>query len=112
MLIDHQALLVPLLLLSVALAPAQTITASLEGSVSDPTGALIQGARVRVIHAATNFATTLQTDSTGRFVAPALPAGPYSVFVEASGFKRFERTGIVLQVDQMARIELSMEIGS
>ncbi|MCL5744575.1 MAG: TonB-dependent receptor, partial [Acidobacteria bacterium] len=105
--------LAPLLFL---LAPipmtAQMITASLEGTVLDSTGAVIPSAKVRIANTATNAVTSLETDSTGRFLAPSLPPGPYQVTVDASGFKKLERSGIVLQVNQAARLELSMEVGT
>jgi len=102
------------LLLAVAAGAiwGQTITASLEGFVYDASGALIPGARVQVVHTGTNAAVALQSNANGRFVAPSLPAGPYALTVEADGFKRFERGGIVLQVGQAARIEIRMEIGN
>jgi len=91
---------------------SQTITASLEGDVRDSTGATVPGARVRVINADTNVAASLVTGPDGRFVAPALSSGRYSVVVEAAGFKKAERSGIVLQVNQSARIELILEVGA
>ncbi|MBL8179914.1 MAG: carboxypeptidase regulatory-like domain-containing protein [Bryobacterales bacterium] len=91
---------------------AQTITASLEGIVSDPTAAVIVGAKVRVVSAATNAVTALETDTNGRFLAPSLPPGSYQVIVEASGFKKAERTGIALQVNQAARLEIQLELGA
>ncbi len=108
----HRPYLFALLLLACTSAAGQTITASLEGSVYDATGAVIPGARIQVVHAETNVGTALQTDSNGHFLAPALRPGAYSVVVEADGFKRSQRSGIVLQVEQMARIEFRMEVGS
>ncbi|MBL8221286.1 MAG: TonB-dependent receptor, partial [Bryobacterales bacterium] len=93
-------------------AHAQTITASLEGIVTDPTNAVIVGAKVRVVSAATNAVIALETDSNGRFLAPSLPPGAYQLIVEASGFKKAERTGIALQVNQAARLELQLELGA
>jgi hypothetical protein len=91
---------------------AQTITASLEGDVKDASGAVVPGARVQVANIDTGVITRVQTGPDGRFIAPSLPAGPYSVIVEANGFKRVDRTGIVLQVNQTARIDLVMEVGA
>ena len=102
--------LVTLFLLPAAFA--QTITATLEGLVTDPSGAVIGGATVRVTNVETNARLEYRTDSMGRFVAPAVPAGHYSVQVQAAGFKKLERAGIVLEVDQAARLELPMELGA
>ena len=95
-----------------AAAASQTITASLEGDVKDSTGAAVPGAKVQVINADTGVITRADTGPDGRFIAPSLPPGPYSVVVEAAGFKRVDRAGIVLQVNQTARIDLTMEIGA
>ncbi|MCI0623929.1 MAG: carboxypeptidase-like regulatory domain-containing protein [Acidobacteria bacterium] len=89
----------------------QTITASLEGVVKDTTGAVINGARARITHTGTNVVVEVLTGEEGRFLAPALPAGPYSLTVEAPGFKKAQRSGITLQVNQAARIELVLEVG-
>jgi len=108
--------LLVLLILACAIARpvwSQTFAASLEGGVRDATGGAIPRARVRIVNTATNahFALTT-TEADGRFLAPSLPPGPYSVTVEADGFKKVVRTGIVLQVNQAARIEIVMEVGA
>jgi hypothetical protein len=106
-------LLFALLLSLPALLPAQTITASLEGLVSDNTQAVIPGATVQIINRSTNGTTRLTTGPDGRFVAPSLPpGGPYSILVEAQGFKQYERSGILLQVNQSARVDIVLEVGS
>ncbi|MBI4876319.1 MAG: carboxypeptidase regulatory-like domain-containing protein [Acidobacteria bacterium] len=102
---------IALLVFSVPIA-SQTITASLEGVVRDPSGALVPGARVQVVNTATNITTRLETRPDGRFLAPSLPPGSYFVSIEASGFKKVERSGIVLQVNQVARIEIALEVGA
>ncbi len=90
----------------------QTITATLEGLVTDPAGAVIPDAQVTVINTETSVSFATKTSSTGRFVAPSLQPGSYAVIVEAQGFKRLERRGIVLQVDQTAQIDLTLEVGT
>ncbi len=90
----------------------QTITASLEGTASDPTGALIPGAKIQIRNTATGVVTNLQSGTDGRFVAVSLPAGNYSVTAEAAGFKRTERTGIVLEVNQKAVVDITLEVGA
>lgn len=101
------------LVLFATLGPAQTITASLEGLVSDGSQAVVPGAKVQIINRSTNATTTVDTGSDGRFVAPSLPpGGPYSLVIEAAGFKKYERSGIMLQVNQSARVEVALEVGS
>ncbi len=101
-----------LLLLIAAMLRAQTITASLEGEVKNTTGAAVPGAQVSVTNTDTGLATRLRSRADGRCFAPSLQSGPYSVVVEANGFKKFERSGFVLQVNQTARIEMVLEIGA
>ncbi len=106
-------ILAPLLLLSLSgPVAAQTITASLEGLVHDPTGAMIAGAQVTVVNTATNVETHLTTGDTGQFLALSLSPGTYSIAIEAAGFKKVEESGIVLQVNQAARLEFKMELGA
>jgi hypothetical protein len=93
-------------------ALSQTITASLGGAVKDPTGAVIAGAQIQVTNTATNVTARLSTDAMGEFLAPSLPPGQYTVIVSAAGFKKVDRSGIVLDVNQAARLELTMELGT
>ncbi len=90
----------------------QGITAALEGTVQDPSGAVVPNAKVEIVNTATNVSLHLTTDSGGRFVAPSLAAGPYSVSIEAGGFKREQRTGILLEVNQTANITIAMQVGA
>ena len=95
-----------------AICSAQTITASLGGTVKDASGAAVPGAKVRIINTATNAEVNVETGGDGRYLAPALPAGVYSVQVEATGFKKAQRSGIELQVNQAGRLDLSLEVGA
>src|SRR5215469_738686 len=101
------------IVLSSAMLLSQIVTASLEGIVHDPSGAVVPDAKVRITNTSTNVATHLTTDGSGRFVAPSLPpGGPYTVEVDAPGFKREERTGITLEINQSAKIDLKLQVGA
>jgi Carboxypeptidase regulatory-like domain len=67
---------------------AQVRNASLTGLVSDPSGAVINGASVTIRNRATNVAYIQKTDQSGYYLFPSLPIGPYTAAVEFSGFKR------------------------
>ena len=97
-------------LLAAALA-AQSITGSVTGVVTDASGAVIPGAEVTVINTGTNVRSTAKTDGSGNYTVPLLPRGEYKVEVTAPGFKRFVREGIVLQVQQTARVDVQMTVG-
>jgi Carboxypeptidase regulatory-like domain/TonB dependent receptor len=92
---------------------AQVASASLEGVVQDATGASVPAAKVQILNVSTGVKTNATTASDGRFVTPSLqPGGPYTVTVEASGFKTEERAGITLEVNQSARLTITLQVGS
>ena len=73
---------------SVTLAWAQETVnhASISGRVTDPSGALVEGAQVAVRHTDTNLTWNLTTDREGRFRFPYLRVGPYEITVSGQGF--------------------------
>jgi len=103
------------LLLGIGLAGAtvwaQQGTASIFGTVTDPQGAAVAGATVEITNQATGAVFRTRTTDTGYYSAPGLPVGTYAVAVELQGFKRAERSGIRLQVNQNAEVNLRLEIG-
>ena len=94
-------------------ADAQEITGQIRGIVTDPSGAVVPIATVTVTNTDRNqVLRTLQTSSAGEYVAPLLPVGRYSVTVEAAGFKRFSRTGIILNVSDRLAVDVALETGA
>ena len=71
----------------------------------------IPGAAITVINLDNNIRTTVQTETSGNYTAPLLPRGNYRLEVAAPGFKHFVRDGIVLQVQQTARVDVQMTVG-
>jgi Carboxypeptidase regulatory-like domain len=102
-------LVVVLCLASVALA--QTDTARLYGTITDPTGAVIPNATVTVTEAGTGRVTTAKTGASGDYVLNALPVGKYGLEVKQEGF-RTERAGFSLDVSQVLEISLKLQTGS
>jgi len=98
------------LLLASGLA-AQSITGSITGIVTDATGAVVPGADVTVINLGTNIRSAMKSDASGNYTIPLLPRGDYRVEVSAAGFKRFVRDGIILQVQQTARVDVQLNVG-
>ena len=90
---------------------AQTIFASLSGTVTDASGAVIPGAKVSIQNAATGAVRPAVTNGAGYFSATELPTGTYSVTAEAKGFKRWQGTGIVLNSDDNKTVNVSLAIG-
>jgi outer membrane receptor protein involved in Fe transport len=86
-------------------------TASLLGNVSDQQGAAIVAATVVLTNAATGQVRTIMTDADGRYKFSLLPVGSYQMSVEQPAFRRYERTGIVLQANENVKLDVTLEIG-
>ena len=89
----------------------QRITARIVGITSDSTGAVVADADVTAVNQGTAIAVKTKTDEQGYYVLEALPIGNYDVTVGHPGFKNLRRTGIVLAVNQVVRIDLQLELG-
>ena len=88
-------------------------TASLTGTVIDPTGAVVAGAQVAVTNAEHGINRTTVTNSAGDYAAPALPApSSYDVTVTAEGFKKFVAKGVILDVARKARVDVTLQVGA
>ena len=94
--------------------PARAIgpTGKIVGSVLDPSGAPIAGAKVTVINEGTAESRAAVTDETGTFTFPILAVGNYTIKAESAGFEGYEQKGIVLQVDQNITVNAHMKVGS
>ncbi len=92
---------------------AQTTSGSIAGSITDPNKAAIANATVKIMDEAKGFTLTAATDSEGRFVFPQLPPSTYKLTAEAPGFKKLERTDIVLAAnDRLTLSDLTVEVGA
>ncbi|MBM3724542.1 MAG: TonB-dependent receptor [Acidobacteria bacterium] len=100
-----------LALMTAAAAMAQSTTAKVVGTVTDPSGAVIAAAKVEVRNTQTGLARSAQTDQSGGYEFNFLPVGPYAMSVEAAGFQRAEVEGLALSVDQVARVDVKMTLG-
>jgi hypothetical protein len=92
-------------------ALAQVTTGSILGTIHDSTGAVIPGATVTITDTGKGTTSTKQTDSDGSYNVPFLIPGTYNVSVEMSGFKRSVSNNVVLDIDQKARVDFTLEIG-
>ena len=92
---------------------AQDITGSIVGTVTDPTGAGVPGAKVSITNTDRNSVLrTLTTDAQGSYGAPLLPIGRYSVVVEANGFKKSTQSSIELNVNDSLTVKVKLEVGN
>src|SRR5262245_44136844 len=94
------------------LISAQTTSTEILGLVTDPANAVIPGAAITVRRIATGDVRTATTNETGNYVFPLLEIGEYEITCSASGFKTEVVRGVVLQLQQKARIDFQMQIGN
>jgi hypothetical protein len=103
--------LLVLFLLSALCAFSQSFTATILGSVKDATGAVVPNATISALNLATNLRSETLSDASGLYVIPQLAPGRYRIEASAAGFKKFVQDGVILQVQQQARVEISLAIG-
>jgi hypothetical protein len=101
---------ITLVLAAPASSQTQITTGVIQGTVTDPTGALVPGAYVEVRNVGTNFAQAFTTGVDGRFVALQLPPGPYRVTVSLSGFATHVQDGVNLTVGQSITINPVLKV--
>jgi len=97
----------------VSASPAQEASGKISGTVLDPSGSGVPGASIAVTNTDRNqVVRNLATDTTGIYAAPVLPVGTYALRIEARGFKTEDRTGIVLNVNDELKINISLQLGA
>jgi len=82
------------------------------GVVQDATGALVPGVEVTATHLATNQARKVTTGESGTYVLAAMQPGEYNIRAEKQGFRAEVRTGLLLQLNQKARVNITLQVGS
>jgi hypothetical protein len=107
-----RSLLVILALAGGCFAQSEVGGASLNGTVTDPSGASVPNAKVGVSNAATGLARSTQTSDVGLYTFSGLPVGSYDLTIDAPGFKTVKRTGLPLQVGAVATVDVRLEVGS
>src|SRR4051794_29464790 len=104
-----------LLLLAFAVTPAVLLaqdTAQITGTVTDPSGAAVSGAQVTLRSVGQGTTHTATANSSGDYLFSALPVGAYDMTVSAQGFKKYQASGIKLDVGQKARNDVQMQVGA
>src|ERR1700676_2354355 len=91
---------------------AQNPTATLVGTVTDPTGSAVMASKVEVRNSETNEVRKAESDQRGEFTAPNLAPGIYDVSISHPGFRSLHETGLELQLNQQARMEFHLQLGS
>jgi hypothetical protein len=90
---------------------AQIASAELSGNVLDSSGAAVPNATVTAINVETSIVHTTASEKGGDYVLTSLPPGNYTLTAEAPGFSKLEQTGISLQINQQARVDLTLKVG-
>jgi hypothetical protein len=91
---------------------AQEVSAGITGSVTDPSQAAIVGATVVATEVDRGTVWTTESNAVGVYSFPRIPPGRYEVRVEAQGFRAFRRSDVRLEINQRARLDISMELGA
>ena len=100
-----------LFLLTVPHCVAQISMTSLHGLVTDPAGAVITTADVKLLNTAEGFSRTVTTNASGEYRFPQVPPGTYSISVSAPGFASAHRESVVLLVDTPATLNVALQVG-
>lgn len=103
-------ILVAILLVTAAFA--QETTGGMQGTVKDPSGAVVSKATVEITGGSLIGAKKVETDQSGYYRFANLPPGNYTLSVTAAGFKSMKRAGINLEVGKLPTIDLNMEVGA
>ena len=95
-----------------SIAFAQSDRGTITGTVTDSTGAVIPNAPVQAKNSVTGVAYQGATSDTGNYTLSQLPAGPYQLSMAAPGFKKYTRAGLTVEVAQVLRVDITLEVGA
>src|SRR5713226_6186394 len=92
-------------------ASAQAVYGSISGTVTDPSGAAVVGAKVVVVDQNKGTTQETRTNDSGNYSVTHLVADPYRIKVEAQGFKATEAKNVVVNVDTTSTVDLQLQLG-
>ena len=107
-----KTLLFVMVLLTGLNVAGQQITATIRGTVSDPSGAIVRAAKVTAKQIETGLTREAMTDRQGEYVLVELPIGHYQLEVQAKGFQRYLQEGISLDVNETATVGIHLKLGA
>lgn len=100
------------LLLGAVRLPAQSTFATITGTVTDSTGAMVAGVSVTATHLATNLTATVKTNEAGVYTLANLREGDYRLDAAATGFSDIKVEGITVESRQLLRVDLTLQVAS
>ena len=92
-------------------ASAQSTGGRIRGTVTDASGGAVAGAKVTLINEGTNSKREVETSNTGEYLFLEVPVGSYEVDVTQAGFKKYQRKGIVLVLNEIATVDIPLQVG-
>jgi outer membrane receptor protein involved in Fe transport len=98
-------------LLAPSRTKAQSTGGRIRGTVTDPSGGAVVAAKVTLINEATNTTRETQTSATGEYIFLEVPVGSYEIDIVGTGFKRYQRKGIVLVLNEIASVDVTLQVG-
>ncbi len=104
-------ILLALVVLSANLAVAQSVRGAMGGSITDPTGALVAGAKITATNVDTGAVQTTVSSSDGAFRFPELPLGRYDVNITAPGFSTSVQRGVLVTINSVAALNVTLQTG-
>jgi hypothetical protein len=110
--IAAQILIVTLALFSGVTVRSQTTTGSISGTVKDPEGAVIPDIAVIAKNTATGAQQNAVTNAQGSYTFPNVPVGTYELDTFRPGFKPYQRTGLVIDINTALQIDITLEVGA
>ncbi len=93
-------------------SPAQEYRGAILGAITDPSGAAVAGASITVTNEGTQVALGTNSNEAGRYQAPFLLPGDYSIAVERQGFKKALRPGVRVSINAQVTLDFSLEVGA
>ena len=89
----------------------QISTATLTGIITDPTQAKVPAVHITLVNTATGVTNETSSNTQGEFTFTLMPPGDYRLSAEAAGFRRYNRTGLVMESGRTFRVDIAMELG-
>ena len=100
------------LFILVAPLVAQDITGSIQGRVTDPTGAAVSNAKIELVSEQTNSVTVRQSNLEGSYIFNLLPPGRYTLKAAATAFGDTTLPGVVVEINKATRADIPLQLGS
>ncbi|MDQ6708564.1 MAG: carboxypeptidase-like regulatory domain-containing protein, partial [Acidobacteriota bacterium] len=87
-------------------------TGTIAGTITDPSGANVGGAKVTATAASTGLTRSTASGEDGAYLLPLLPVGLYSISIDKPGFKRYEQRGVEVKADATGSVDVALQLGS